>query len=316
MVDFFFVLSGFVIAASYGGMASIADWLRFLRRRIARLYPLHIATMLVFVALAIAVGKGWMRANHPDVLSFDTLADNLLMTQAWGQASHLSFNGVSWSISAEWFCYLLFPVLLFAARRMPAGVSLALAVGFVAAMSALRGAYGLRPWIEATFDYGAMRALPSFFAGIVLAQLVGRCPNVFRMSWAGIYGLFLLSLAVLHLGLPGEVAIVLLALLVACAAATERADPDSAMTSRLMGHLGDASYSLYMLHIIAAIPVLFALRKLGLIATPAATFVALATYVATVVASCMSYVWFEAPMRQILSGATRGRRSQGTAEAA
>src|SRR6202142_2994764 len=55
MVDFFFVLSGFVIFHSYGSrLSSLRDFGRFLWLRLGRLYPLHFAFLLVFLAIEAA----------------------------------------------------------------------------------------------------------------------------------------------------------------------------------------------------------------------------------------------------------------------
>jgi peptidoglycan/LPS O-acetylase OafA/YrhL len=52
MVDFFFVLSGFVICHSYGDrLSNVRDFCRFLWLRLGRLYPLHFAFLMVFVLI-------------------------------------------------------------------------------------------------------------------------------------------------------------------------------------------------------------------------------------------------------------------------
>jgi peptidoglycan/LPS O-acetylase OafA/YrhL len=55
-VDFFFALSGFVLMHVHGAaVASSSDYLRFLQKRFARIYPLHALMVIAFVVLALAV---------------------------------------------------------------------------------------------------------------------------------------------------------------------------------------------------------------------------------------------------------------------
>lgn len=125
-VDFFFVLSGFVIGASYGvrlmGGFSIP---RFMGRRLARIYPLHLALLLIFVAFetgltVFGAGAGH-RAPFEGNYSLDYLLHSLLLVQVFPGANPLAWNLPSWSIAAEVWIYLLFAVLLrFAGRRIAA----------------------------------------------------------------------------------------------------------------------------------------------------------------------------------------------------
>ena len=109
-VDLFFVLSGFVMAMNYRHLFdrgwSTAGYLRFLGRRIARIYPLYLAAT---AAGFILVAAGSLRYPPTPQLGLALLA-NVLMVQAWGVAS--SFDSPAWSISAEWAAYLAFPLLL------------------------------------------------------------------------------------------------------------------------------------------------------------------------------------------------------------
>ncbi|HEX3936139.1 MAG TPA: acyltransferase [Xanthobacteraceae bacterium] len=302
MVDFFFVLSGFVIAITYGKtMSNIADYGRFLQRRVARLYPLHLAVLSIFVGLAFANRFGWMAANHVEALDFRALPANILMLHAWGTVNHLSFNAGSWSISAEWLSYLLFPVLLLLSRRCSLAANLAVVVGTIGLLALWRDATGMRAWYEATYDHGALRALPTFFLGVVLAGLFETCPHALRCPWPVVHLVFLA--AVVSLFLPLRIATIgLLALVVLLAAIAERNNKPSVVTSRLFGRLGDASYAIYMTHGVVAIPVVFVLRKFGALGTPLAAGAAIATYLAVLIAACCIYTYFETPARRWLTG--------------
>ena len=114
-VDLFFVLSGFVMALTYAGrFATLGAWAAmpdFLLRRIARIYPLYAVVTLTYAGV-LALG---LAASGPYPKLGQVLVLNLLMVQGWGLAPSLS--GTAWSISTEWFAYLLFPASLFLALR-------------------------------------------------------------------------------------------------------------------------------------------------------------------------------------------------------
>jgi peptidoglycan/LPS O-acetylase OafA/YrhL len=102
-VSFFFVLSGFILTYVYPQLAGGAGIRRFWRARVARIWPAHLATLLLCVAMG---AYSWWGAS--------TLVANLTMTQSWLGMSkyYFSFNAVSWSISTEFFFYLVFPLLI------------------------------------------------------------------------------------------------------------------------------------------------------------------------------------------------------------
>lgn len=124
-VDFFFILSGFVIAANYSGkIADFASARAFMILRFFRLYPLHLAVLAGL--FAVEVLKFSLRgAFVSDVAPFTgpnsprLLIENLLMAQGLGPESQLGWNSPSWSIGAEFVAYLLFAAAAIAglARR-------------------------------------------------------------------------------------------------------------------------------------------------------------------------------------------------------
>ncbi|AGH80486.1 acyltransferase 3 [Psychromonas sp. CNPT3] len=118
MVDLFFVLSGFVMALSYGDkLGNKISISAFLSARFWRLYPLHLVFLFVFLAIELAkyLAETYMgiTANNP-AFSYNNAESfilNLLLLQSMGLQEHSSFNGPSWSISVEFYTYILFAVV-------------------------------------------------------------------------------------------------------------------------------------------------------------------------------------------------------------
>lgn len=110
-VSFFFVLSGFILAYNYPQMANASERRHFWLARFARVFPLHVVTLLLWLAIIFSFDRQTYFPGGEGVLKLMT---NLLLLQAWVPLKEwsLSFNGVSWSLSAEFFFYLCFPLLI------------------------------------------------------------------------------------------------------------------------------------------------------------------------------------------------------------
>ncbi len=112
-VDLFFVLSGFVLSMTYGQWFDISrsgalpGYLRFIFRRIARLWPLHVVILLALLMFKVDVYE-----HQPSLRS---VLMNAAMVQAWGFSSGI--NPPSWSISTEFLAAFLFPILALLALR-------------------------------------------------------------------------------------------------------------------------------------------------------------------------------------------------------
>lgn len=303
LVDLFFVLSGFVLMHSYND--SVGGWTgyaAFLRRRFARVYPLHLATILLCVALFVAVTAAHVPVRDPSLIDTSQLVPNLLLIHAWGLTARPALNFPSWSISAEAFVYLLFPVLAWAAARLRPLPSLGLAVLLVCAIEAVRAASGLRSGSVATFDYGMIRAVPMFLAGIATCGLVSSLSPP-RVSWLYPHGLAVLILALMLARAPYYAIDTLYPVLVGLIAAAERGGRPTRLGAPLMVRLGEASFAIYMVHTFVQVGCVAVVRRLGWSGVPALTLVAAVGACVIVGCGLASYRVFETPMRRWLGGA-------------
>jgi len=110
-VSFFFILSGFILAYKYQEalLTGEKNKMDFWRARFARIYPLHVLTLLLSIPL---VFNEFVQDKIKFIVKFFI---QLTLTQSYfpQRTIHYSFNAPSWSISDEAFFYLLFPFLLF-----------------------------------------------------------------------------------------------------------------------------------------------------------------------------------------------------------
>jgi peptidoglycan/LPS O-acetylase OafA/YrhL len=121
-VTFFFILSGFILAYNYAEIFTAPDRKKiqgFYWNRFARIYPLHLLTFLISIPLVYAelkAGKTWLLEyypSQPNAPFVDAIA-NLTLLQSFSpfRRVYAAYNEVSWSISAEFFFYALFPLII------------------------------------------------------------------------------------------------------------------------------------------------------------------------------------------------------------
>ena len=249
-VELFFVLSGFILCHVY--LDSVADggfrYLSFLWARLARVYPLHLATLFGIGAMALAaLAVG--RVIDPNILSWSSLPANLLLVQAWGFAPQAGWNHPSWSISAEWFAYLGFPLVAWGALKLAARPRLATvgAFAFLVALYAGFDALAGFSLTHATIAWGALRIVPCFILGAAV-NLLWRSSVVERrrtaLLGAAFSGATVLVLA--QTGAPDALIVGLFGGLIFSLAALAKAGENSG-GGRLFVYLGEISYSIYMI---------------------------------------------------------------------
>lgn len=308
-VELFFVLSGFILCHVYLAAAGEKrfSYGGFLWARIARVYPLHLATLLGVGLLAGAATVAGLGVDD-SVLSWPSLPANLLMVHAWGLAPEAGWNHPSWSISAEWFAYLLFPVFAFVAWRLRgrptaavAGAS-ALLLGLYAAFEALAGF----PLTQATIAWGALRIVPCFALGCALYLAYRRAP----LQRPGLSALvFLAALAIAASVMAWDGALVLMAGGLILALASLPNARAGWLASRPAVYLGEISYSVYMV----CIPWKLAAVNLAAQLTGAEDkrlhiFVWLAVVAAIPLVAATSYHLVERPARRALRDLAERRR--------
>jgi peptidoglycan/LPS O-acetylase OafA/YrhL len=243
-VDFFFVLSGFVIAASYRQRLQEGfGTLRFMWLRLGRLYPLHLFMLVLFIPIDLAK-DGW----GPHLLQ--AIGTNLAMLQGLGVNPQNWLNFPSWSISAEFAAYLVFALIISVSGR-------SLLIWFLFPILAPIILFKLAPsGMDSSFDFGFVRCLYGFALGVICYDLWERLPALRQKGSLGFETLLegmivaailaFLSFADAHTPFSffAPFLFAVLILIFAC---------EGGLISRLLLRkpflvLGTLTYSVYMLH--------------------------------------------------------------------
>lgn len=313
-VDFFFILSGFVISANYHtSVRPDITWREFLVARIARLWPLFfLATLFGCVAI---VSKLTRDAGFFDAAGVvRSLAVNVLMLPSFFQAYEVDrlflFNGASWSVFFEMLVNLLFFAGLRGLRLRPLLFLCALFGGLLAWVAKVNGSLD-GGWAAATFHVGSIRVLFGFTAGMAIF-LVSRALVSSRWRYGSGVTMIVVAIFCYAFFVDGpwwvDVALVLVCfpVLVLVAATCDL----GGAPARVGRFLGDVSYSVYLLQTPAMLFVAGAFKFL--FGRKVAEFAPLSGVIfvfVLIAASYLSWRFFEVPARNFLRRRLASRRA-------
>ncbi|GLW24920.1 acyltransferase [Microbispora triticiradicis] len=309
-VEFFFVLSGFVLTWSFfEGESRTRMW----RRRLVKVYPNHVVTWFAALALAIWAGQS---------VDLVKALPSLLLVHTWLPRADLilSINVVTWSLACDLLFYLAFPFLYGLVRRIPAqrlwtavaAVVAVIAVLPAVALAVLPGTPALpgqemsltQNWFLVSFP--PTRAL-DFVLGILMARIVvtGRW---IRLGWGpallilvAAFGLQMYLWPTVY-GLTAPVALPL-ALLIAAVAVADLKGRFSPFRSRPLIWLGTISYASYLVHFLVLSYSHTALGADRTWDTPSALFLVTALFGVTTLLAWLLTRFVEEPAMRAWAGA-------------
>jgi peptidoglycan/LPS O-acetylase OafA/YrhL len=242
-VPFFFVLSGYVLGLRYltkFHSPTLKSCMRFWWLRLGRVYPIHLLTLLI--SLAIVGRRGWPTNGEYTLESF---ISNFFLTHAWHYNFYHTWNYPSWSVSSEWFVYLFFPFLAMLLARLSRR-SAAVLVAVACFLSVV-----VYVFEQDLVFKGLAFVLPTFIGGTGLAIICPPNTNWFgrRLTGVSVILMIFLPFAIQQRSIQIIIYIVLFFLLVAALGANGNR-LTGLWRSRPLVWLGEISYSLYMTHVI------------------------------------------------------------------
>ena len=249
-VDFFFILSGFILSYTYYPQIKSKSFFHkeFLIKRVARIYPVHLFTLLFMLALIAFIKLSGIDWDHDmsssNVYEFFT---NLFMVHAWDYNYVLSYNQPSWSISAEFFAYILFPLFVFFIDRGSSLIKVIVATSFF--LSSYFIAYGFFEvtMTKITYGFTIVRIVPDFLLGVTTFLLFYRYSFTFDIN-KHLTISFLLLCFCFYMGNLDFIVVPLFAWVIYLLADQARHGQRSFLNNNILQFLGQVSYSLYMVH--------------------------------------------------------------------
>lgn len=249
VLELFFVLSGFVMAMGFADSIKDArDFIAYIIRRFGRVFPLHLFTFGLLLALAAA--KILAGANHGGFnvqMRPEAIVPQIFGVQTW--VGHgLSWNYPAWTMSAELAAYIVLGLLVGLLRsRM---LRLIGAAVIMVAAGSLYFADLTAP--NAPFNVASVsRCFAAFFLGFIVYDLWRdlSAPSA-RLATALQVGALIGVAVALTAHFTGELYFInhLIAVLVVVAFANDRGPIAKLMAAPPLLWLGKLSFSLYMVH--------------------------------------------------------------------
>jgi peptidoglycan/LPS O-acetylase OafA/YrhL len=266
-VDFFFVLSGFILCYVYSdnfkGSITRATYWKYIKARFARVYPLHFVTMIWCLVCALIVIR-YANDLHPffgDMFRPTAVVPSLFLAQSLGLYISTPLNGPSWSLSTEWWMYMVFPLLVPVFYRLGS-------LGKMLALTTIAGLFlfvkyylgsvnftfpGGSPSLNVVTDYGIFRCMAGFLLGMFLFTLYRESVGYAFFRRSSAFALFFLgTLIAMHFGIE-DILVIAIFPFVILSAAYNTTTIKKILDQPFLQRLGDWSFSIYMVHV----PIIF-----------------------------------------------------------
>ncbi|GLQ51205.1 acyltransferase [Dyella flava] len=310
MVDFFFVLSGFVLARAYWNDDRRYDVISNLRQRIARLYPLHFVMLLAVVAIQ------WLAPADNIILNkilqnnnaYNFILNLVLMQTAGFRQGGASFNHPSWSVSTEFLVNIAFMLVITLRRRIAIFAALMLAILFIVPLNhqgifSLGVVFGFVPgpvartcigFFIGTLTYRAyakhlesrIDKYPAIANGLFVALCLVLSWRLYTRTMNGHNS----DILVMFIGFP---CLIVLALRSSWAA--------KYLSIRPMIFLGERSYSIYLVHFPILLSGMVLLDRFKLSIDPASPLVLMSVFLVVIGVATITYRYIELPGKRLLT---------------
>jgi peptidoglycan/LPS O-acetylase OafA/YrhL len=302
-VDFFFILSGFILTHNYKRIfekeLKVSDLSAFFIKRFARIYPLHLFILLCFLLIPLA-HIVTDRSFNQSMYGFDALSAKLFLVDLWfiGYPFWESWNTPSWTISGEVFAYLAFPFicLSFHFNKYLSLIFFCLSIVIIALSYSLLESASIGDNIS---KLGLLRCFFEFICGACICEFHNKLNKVKKIKWDVVFvSVCVLLICATYVTEKNYIYIPFLFSLLLLAIINFRGYIHTFLENKYLIILGEISYSVYLSHIF----ILHIYRMFFVSEANPLDFIDAITYMfITIVFSYFTYKYVEGPMRKKIS---------------
>ena len=253
-VHFFFTLSGFVMYLNYHN--KLIDFIsvkNFLKKRFFRLYPLHLLFLIIFLIIEVSkyfaqIKYGLVANNEAfSINNLKTFLGNIFLIQTF--FDYNTFNTPSWSISAEYYTYMIFALVFFFMKKTNLLIFIFL-VGIL--VFRINSEIGLG--IEKTY-LSFLDCVYCFFIGVFSCKIYFKYSNleIFQRYYSIITLILLVVSGLLIINISGKFSFIIPLffglLLIFSANLKNENILGKIICNKFFVYLGSISYSIYMCHL-------------------------------------------------------------------
>lgn len=291
-VDIFFVLSGFIITyINRRSLSSRSNFPKFLRRRFVRIFPIYWVIITLFLLLQFIL-PSFYHTHYP--LGFSNLMGTYLLLP-----DHIMVNGVSWTLSYELFFYFIFSLAFLIRHRLALWI---LSISYVLVLIVV-------PFTGYDFATGnkwmSLVLFPmnlEFFMGIIAALIIPKINRHLGIAFliTGTVG-FLTSALISNNGyslnslLNRVILFGIPSFFIIAGIVRYELDRKIKVHNQLV-LLGEASYSLYLLHLPIVAAGMIILSKLNLQSGLTKHIAVIALILVICIGSILFFKWVERPL--------------------
>ena len=252
-VEFFFVLSGFVIYRGYKSNFKNINFktvIGFYVRRLARIYPLYLLIIIIYLVNPISIKLFSKAGDYSDRYNISYYVASVFMVQNWAIFDYLAWNIPGWSISTEFAAYLTFPFVCYFTSKFVSSYwrSALYIIVIVFLMDFFFLIVGVSSIGDRIPELGLVRCLLEFLLGVSLANFYDR----FNFD---IVGLLLASLFIAFayfacylFGAKDFLYVPIFFSFLICFLATNFTNGIAILRCGPLHFLGEISYSTYLIH--------------------------------------------------------------------
>lgn len=293
-VTIFFILSGFILHHNYSRYFLKIDkehFIQYIFLRIARIYPIHLFMLFFYILILLPLKLPFIVPNDTPY----TFILNIFLVHSWGFTDSLSWNQPAWSISIEFFSYLLLPFLLVFIRKIPK-IAIPLIFVIIICLNPFTSEY----CTSFSHAHRLLRYTLLFVGGVLAYDIFKPIRTHFIWDIICLMALFIILYGSLYQPIIFNKSLIVItsAFVLICTMNKSIFLNKYFFGNKILFYLGLTSYSLYMSHV----PVMFLLRYNYSSSTPLVVELLLIQGIASIL-----YHFVEEPCRRFIRSFTQSK---------